>query len=334
MKVLITGYQGLIGSEAVEFFSNLGYEVIGIDNNMRKTFFGADGDTSWNKPNCIAYDIDIRDKEAVFEVFKTHKPDFVIHAAAQPSHDAAAEFPLTDFEINALGTMVMLEAIRQFTPKSPFAYLSTSKVYGEWPNQQLFKETQTRYEIAVVKSDFKGIDETCKLDKTIHSLFGASKLSADVMVQEYSRYFNIPAVCFRCGCLTGKKHSAAEAHGFLAYLAKCFRENRTYKIFGYKGKQVRENLHSSDVVSAIYAFFQNPKIGAVYNLGGGYPNAVSILEAITKLEALTGKKLNTEYVDKPRVGDHIWYVSDTSAFEKDYGWKVQKSIDDILNELI
>lgn len=339
-KVLVTGSSGLIGSGAVGFFDERGWRVVGLDNNMRRDFFGPDGDTSWNLKRLKAatrhyshHDLDIRAREALFELVREDPPDLIIHCAAQPSHDLAKDRPFDDFEVNAVGTLNLLEAARRHCPESPFIFMSTNKVYGDAPNRLSFKEFPTRYDYADPK-DHNGIDESCPVDECLHSLFGASKLAADVMVQEYGRYFKMPTVCFRAGCLTGSHHSGAELHGFLAYLARAIREERLYRIFGYKGKQVRDNLHSYDVCLAFLAFYENPRTAAVYNLGGGRATSLSILEAIQCLEGRIGKKLKTRYIDSPRVGDHICYMTDLTRFKADYpDWEVTRSLESILAEL-
>lgn len=340
-KVIITGSNGLIGSEAVSFFDNLGWRVVGIDNNLRKYFFGKDGDTTWNlkrlrceTKNFNHFDIDIRDRTNILELIEKEKPQLIIHCAAQPSHDLAARIPFDDFEINAVGTLNLLEATREFCTESPFIFMSTNKVYGDAPNELPLKELETRWEYADPR-DYNGINESCRIDASLHSLFGASKLAADILVQEYGRYFSMPTVCFRGGCLTGPNHSSSELHGFLAYLVKANMEERVYKIFGYKGKQVRDNIHSFDVCTAFEEFYKNPKIAAVYNLGGGRNNSISIIEAIEFIENETGKKMKTEYVEKNRIGDHICYISDLSRIKKDFpNWTIQKSLQETIIEII
>ena len=339
-RVLITGSSGLIGSEAVTFFDMLGWEVHGVDNNMRCEFFGPDGDTTWNLKRLMTvtrafthHDLDVRDRAAMLDLVKALGPHLIIHSAAQPSHDLAKDRPFDDFEVNAVGTLNLLEAARRFCQESPFIFMSTNKVYGDAPNELPLVELETRYDYANPEH-FDGIDETCRVDATLHSLFGASKLAADVMVQEYGRYFGMPTVCFRGGCLTGSSHSAAELHGFLAYLARAIREGRTYRIYGYKGKQVRDNIHSYDVCTAFLAFYESPRVGAVYNLGGGRANSVSVLEAIARFEALIGKRVRVEYVDQPRLGDHICYISNLRRLRTDYPkWGISRSLDDICREL-
>lgn len=339
-RVLITGSSGLIGSEAVRFFDQRGWEVHGVDNNMRREFFGSDGDTTWNLKRLREvtqrfshHDLDIRDRRAMLELVRTSRPNLIIHCAAQPSHDLAKDRPFEDFEINAGGTLNLLEAARHHCPEAPFIFMSTNKVYGDAPNEKPLVELPTRWEYAN-PADYEGIDENCRVDATLHSLFGASKLAADILVQEYGRYFGMPTVCFRGGCLTGPNHSGAELHGFLAYLARCVKEGRTYRIYGYKGKQVRDNIHSYDVCTAFLAFFERPRQAAVYNLGGGRANSTSVLEAIERFEELIGKTLKVEYVEENRVGDHICYISNLRRLKADYPqWEITRSLDDILEEL-
>jgi CDP-paratose 2-epimerase len=339
-RVLITGSSGLIGSEAVTFFDERGWEVHGVDNNIRRDFFGPDGDTTWNLERLrrvtrhfTHYNLDIRNREGILDLVKTLRPDLIIHCAAQPSHDLAKDRPFDDFEINAVGTLNLLEATRRYCAESPFIFMSTNKVYGDAPNEKPLVELETRYDYAD-PNDYEGIDETCRIDASLHSLFGASKLAADILVQEYGRYFNIPTVCFRAGCLTGPNHSGAELHGFLAYLARAVKEGRTYRIYGYKGKQVRDNLHSYDVCTAFLAFYENPRVAAVYNLGGGRANSVSVIEAISLFEERVGKKLKVEYVEKNRIGDHICYITNMRRFKTDYpNWEITRSLDDIIQEL-
>jgi CDP-paratose 2-epimerase len=279
------------------------------------------------------HDVDIRDRAAVIDLVRAHRPDLLIHCAAQPSHDLARDRPFDDFEVNALATLNLLEAARQHHPEAPFVFMSTNKVYGDAPNEKPLVELATRWDYAD-PTDREGIDESCRVDATLHSLFGVSKLAADIMVQEYGRYFDMPTVCFRGGCLTGPNHSGAELHGFLAYLARAVKEGRVYRIYGYKGKQVRDNIHSYDVCAAFEAFYQSPRRAAVYNLGGGRDHSVSILEAIARFEELMGKKLRVEYIDQHRVGDHICYISDLRRLKRDYpGWDLTRSLDDILSEL-
>lgn len=339
-RVLITGSSGLIGSEAVTYFDKRGWEVHGIDNNMRRDFFGPDGDTTWNLKRIQAatrrfthHALDIRDRQGMLDIVAELKPHLIIHCAAQPSHDLAKNRPFDDFDINAVGTLNLLEATRHACPETPFIFMSTNKVYGDAPNEKKLVELETRWDYAD-PADFHGIDETCRIDASLHSLFGASKVAADIMVQEYGRYFGMPTVCLRGGCLTGPNHSGAELHGFLSYLAKAVREERTYYIYGYKGKQVRDNIHSYDVCTFFEAFYHKPRVAAVYNLGGGRTNSVSVLEAIARFEDLIGKKLKTVYVDQHRIGDHICYISDLRRIQSDYPeWRQEYTLDRIFAEL-
>lgn len=339
--VLVTGSAGLIGSAAVRFFSEKGFKVLGIDNNARKYFFGSSASTTWNKRKLqkevndyTHFDIDIRNQEKIDQIFKSNSIDLIIHTAAQPSHDWAAKEPLTDFTINALGTLVLLESFRKFSPNAVFIFTSTNKVYGDNPNKLPLKELKTRYELPENHKFYSGIDETMSIDNTTHSIFGVSKTAADLMVQEYGRYFGLKTGVFRGGCLTGPAHSSAQLHGFLAYLVSSIVHGREYTIFGYKGKQVRDNIHSYDVVNAFYHFYQNPKKGGVYNLGGSRYSNISIIEAIEKIEKITGKKAKVDYNPKNRIGDHIWYISDVSKFKKDYPkWDYTFNSDQILAEL-
>ena len=337
---LVTGSSGLIGSEMVSFLDERGWRVHGVDNNMRRDFFGEHGDTTWNLErlqkstrNFAHHALDIRDRDAIAQLVADTRPSLIVHAAAQPSHDLAASRPFDDFEVNAVGTLNLLEAARHHTPESPFVFLSTNKVYGDAPNELALVELETRWDYADAHY-VNGIDETMRLDRTMHSLFGTSKAAADLLVQEYGRYFGLPTVCFRGGCLTGANHSGAELHGFLAYLAKAVREGIRYRIFGYKGKQVRDNIHAFDVCTAILAFAEAPQAAAVYNLGGGRENSVSMLEAIGRFEELLGRRLDVEYVDEPRRGDHICYISDLTRFRIDFpSWNLTRSLEDILREL-
>lgn len=340
-KVLITGSAGLIGSEAVRFFSNLGFQVAGIDNDSRKYFFGPMASTSWNKKRLLDeiegythHNVDIRNQKKIEEIFSKFKPDLIIHAAAQPSHDWAAKEPLTDFTINALGTHILLEAFRKITPESVFIFTSTNKVYGDNPNKLPLKELKTRYELPASHKYQNGIDESMSIDDTTHSIFGVSKTAADLMVQEYGRYFGLKTGIFRGGCLTGPAHSSAQLHGFLAYLVSSIINGKEYTIFGYKGKQVRDNIHSYDVVNAFYHFYQNPKMGEVYNIGGSRHSNISVMEAIEKIERITGKKAKIKYEKTNRIGDHIWYISDVSKLKKHYPkWDYTYNSDQILEEL-
>jgi len=333
---IVTGSSGLIGSECVQFLDERGWRVHGIDNNMRRDFFGEHGDTTWNLERLRDlttrfehHDLDIRDRGGIARVVSEVRPDLIIHAAAQPSHDLAASRPFDDFEVNATGTLNLLEAARKSCPESPFVLMSTNKVYGDAPNEIDLVELETRWDYAD-EAYANGIAETFRIDHTMHSLFGASKVAADVMTQEYGRYFGMPTVCFRGGCLTGPNHSGAELHGFLAYLARAVRDGLPYRIFGYKGKQVRDNIHSFDVCTAIMAFADDPRPGAVYNLGGGRGNSVSMLEAIARFEELYGRTLTWEYVEQARRGDHICYISDLSRFRSDYpDWELAYGLDEI-----
>lgn len=325
---LVTGAGGLIGSEAVSFLIDQGMDVVGIDNDMRAYFFGDEASTRWRVSELVGRhakfhheSIDIRDFEALSKLVADIGKDLalVVHAAAQPSHDWAAREPFTDFGVNANGTLNMLEAVRQHAPEAAFVFLSTNKVYGDTPNFLPLEEKETRWEIASDHAFFeKGIDETMSIDQCTHSLFGASKVAADVLVQEYGRYFDMNTACFRGGCLTGGGHSGTELHGFLAYLMKCTVTGRPYTIFGYKGKQVRDNIHSVDLVNALWTYAQDPKPARVYNIGGSRFANCSMLEAIEICEQISGNKLDWTYSDQNRVGDHIWWISDISAFQKDY----------------
>src|SRR5215475_1776671 len=322
--VLITGSSGLIGSEAVEHFDRNGNQVTGVDNNMRREFFGSAGDTLWNlerlksaTKNFTHVAADIRDRAALDELFRSRRFDLIVHCAAQPSHDKARDIPILDFEVNAVGTLNLLEAARQHCPEAVFVFMSTNKVYGDAPNEVPLKELETRWEYERPE-DYNGISENCRIDRTLHSLFGASKASADLMAQEYGRYFGMRVGIFRGGCLTGPAHSGVELHGFLSYLVKVTISGGPYSVFGYKGKQVRDNIHSHDVVRAIEEFTAAPRPGEVYNMGGGRENSVSMLEAIDKIEQLAGKKLDWTYVDENRKGDHICYISDLRKFKAHY----------------
>ena len=340
-KILVTGSSGLIGSEAVEHFDRQGHNVIGVDNNMRRVFFGEPGDTTWNLErlrnvtrNFTHFNADIRDRIALEELFRNHKFDLIVHCAAQPSHDKARDIPILDFEVNALGTVNLLEATRLHCPEAVFVFISTNKVYGDAPNEVPLKELETRWEYARPE-DYDGIDENCRIDRTLHSLFGASKASADLMAQEYGRYFGMKVGVFRGGCLTGPSHSGVELHGFLSYLVKVALSGNTYSVFGYKGKQVRDNIHSYDVVRAVEEFAANPRPGEVYNLGGGRENSVSMLEAIAKIEQMSGKKLQWKYVDQNRIGDHICYISNLAKFRSHYpNWSITIGLDEILRQII
>lgn len=339
-KLLVTGSSGLIGSEVVAGFSAVGWEVHGVDNNMRAEFFGPQGDTRWNLNRLLEthasfhhHEADIRDRSALMGLLQTLRPDAVVHTAAQPSHDLAASRPFDDFDVNAVGTLNLLEATRSACPEAPFVHMSTNKVYGDAPNEISLIERETRWEYSD-PTFAGGIDERCRIDQSKHSLFGSSKVAADVMVQEYGRTFGMPTCCLRGGCLTGPNHSGVELHGFLSYLIKCNLEGRTYKVFGYKGKQVRDNIHSHDVVAFIQRFIAAPRSGEVYNLGGGQTNSVSILEAFTLISEISGQAMNYEYVDQNRSGDHICYISDLTKLKSHYpGWKITKSLRTTFEEI-
>jgi CDP-paratose 2-epimerase len=340
-KLLVTGSSGLVGSEVCIHFALLQYQIHGIDNNQRAVFFGPQGDTRWNQKrleNLISnyrhHEIDIRDRQGILELIKTIRPDVIIHTAAQPSHDRAADIPFDDFDTNAVGTLNLLEAARQFAPEAPFIHLSTNKVYGDAPNRIQLKELPTRWEYDD-PSYVNGINETFTIDQSKHSLFGASKVASDIMVQEYGRYFNMPNCVLRGGCLTGPNHSGVELHGFLSYLVKCNLEGKKYTVFGYKGKQVRDNIHSHDIAMFMETFINNPKAGEVYNLGGGKDNTCSILEAFSIAEEFTCKKQVFEYVDKNREGDHICYYSDLTKMKQHYpNWDVTISLEETIRQIV
>jgi CDP-paratose 2-epimerase len=340
--ILVTGSSGLIGSEVCVYFANeLGYAVHGVDNNQRAVFFGPQGDTRWNQrrlADTLAgfshHELDIRDRAGVLELVKTIRPDVIVHTAAQPSHDRAAAIPFDDFDTNAVGTLNLLEAARQACPESPFVHMSTNKVYGDAPNGIPLCELETRWDYADAAYEH-GIPETFTIDQSKHSLFGASKVAADVMVQEYGRYFGMPTCCLRGGCLTGPNHSGVELHGFLSYLVKCNLEGREYKVFGYKGKQVRDNIHSLDVARFMAAFVAAPRAGEVYNLGGGKANSCSILEAFKIAESFTGKAQIYTYVDENRIGDHICYYSDLRKMRAHFpAWDITQSLKDTIGQIV
>ncbi len=340
-NLLITGSSGLIGSEVASFFHEQGFMVHGIDNNQRAVFFGPQGDTRWRQKelektlaNFRHHELDIRDRQGVQTLVRELKPVAIIHTAAQPSHDCAASIPFDDFDTNAVGTLNLLEAARRSCPESPFIHMSTNKVYGDMPNSIPLKELETRWEYDD-PAYADGIPETFPIDQSKHSLFGASKTAADIMVQEYGRYFNMPTCCLRGGCLTGPNHSGVELHGFLSYLVKCNLEGREYTIFGYKGKQVRDNIHSADVARFIFAFYRSPRCGEVYNLGGGRENSCSILEAFAMVEELSGKKQVYRYVDENRIGDHICYYSDLTRMKTHYpSWGITRTLPRTIGEII
>lgn len=340
-KILVTGSSGLIGSEVCTYFSRQGWAIHGIDNNQRAVFFGTQGDTRWNQQRLqesikefVHHELDIRDRQGILDLIGSIRPDAIVHTAAQPSHDRAAAIPFDDFDTNAVGTLNLLEATRQFALEAPFVHLSTNKVYGDAPNEIPLVELETRWDYANLASQ-NGIPETLRIDQSKHSLFGASKVASDVMVQEYGRYFNMNTCCLRGGCLTGPNHSGVELHGFLSYLVKSNLEGRIYKIFGYKGKQVRDNIHSLDVARFIEAFVQAPRSGEVYNLGGGKENACSILEAFEMVASLSGKPMQYEYIDKNREGDHICYYSDLRKMKTHYPvWSITIPLTHIFVEII
>jgi CDP-paratose 2-epimerase len=336
-RALVTGSSGLVGSETVAHLDRLGWAVDGVDNNMRADFFGPDGDTTATLVRLRRetrrfehHDLDIRDRDRITTLLEEARPDLIVHAAAQPSHDLAATRPFDDFEVNALATLNLLEAARRFCPESPFVFISTNKVYGDGPNSLPLVELETRWDYAD-PADRQGIDESMSIDATLHSLFGVSKAAADLLVQEYGRYFGLPTVCFRGGCLTGPQHAGVPLHGFLAYLARAVRDGLPYRVYGHKAKQVRDNLHSLDVCRAILAFAERPSVGAVYNLGGGRENSISMLEAIARFEELYGRPLQWEYVEEPRIGDHVCYISDLSRLRADYPeWDVSVTLDEVV----
>lgn len=342
MKLLVTGSSGLIGSEVCVYFAALGWEIHGIDNNQRSFFFGPQGDTRWNQGRLATslgaafhhHELDIRDRAGVLSLLASLRPEAVVHTAAQPSHDRAAAIPFDDFDINAVGTLNLLEAARQACPESPFVHMSTNKVYGDRLNTIALKELETRWDYAdPVYAG--GISEDFPIDQTKHSLFGASKVAADVMVQEYGRYFGLPTCCLRGGCLTGPNHSGVELHGFLSYLVKCNLEGREYKVFGYGGKQVRDNIHSHDVAAFIEAFIAAPRPGEVYNIGGGRANSCSILEAFTLAEQFTGKTQIYQYLEENRIGDHICYLSNLSKMRAHYpAWEITISLEETMRQIV
>jgi CDP-paratose 2-epimerase len=341
MKILVTGSSGLIGSEAVEHFDRSGHVVFGIDNNMRQQFFGPAGDTTWRlchlqkvTRHFTHLDLDIRSREQIFDLFKANRFDLVIHCAAQPSHDRAAYIPLIDFDVNALGTINLLEATRQYCAEAVFICMSTNKVYGDAPNELPLVELETRYDYARPE-DHHGISESCRIDQSLHSLFGASKAAADLIAQEYGRYYGMNVGVFRGGCLTGPSHSGVELHGFLSFLIKVAVRRQPYTIFGYKGKQVRDQIHSGDVILAFEAFARNPRRGEPYNLGGGRENSASVLECIAAIEGLTERKIQWQYVEQNRRGDHVCYVSDIRKFMNHYPeWSITRSLNDIVKEMV
>ena len=342
--IIITGSTGLVGSEAVNFFCDKGFDVIGIDNNLRKFFFGKDGSTIWLKnillkrnKNFKNLNLDIRNYEKLKKIFKKYSRNIslIIHSAAQPSHDYGKNYPIIDFNVNATGTLNLLELTKKYCPNSPFIFMSTNKIYGDNPNKLQLIEKKNRWELSKKNKYFKGIDEQFSIDHCTHSFFGVSKTYADLIVQEYGSNIGLKTVCFRAGCITGPNHSGAKLHGFLSYLVKSSLNKKKYTIIGYKGKQVRDNLHSIDLVNCFWEFYKNPKKGEVYNIGGGRYSNCSILEALKIVEEFTGINIKKEIIKKPRIGDHIWYISNTSKFKRDYpNWKQKYNTKKIIEELI
>lgn len=338
--ILVTGSSGLIGGEVADFFCTQGWKVYGVDNNMRADFFGPDGDTTWNRDRLLERHkefhprvLDIRDRQATLDLIAELKPDAIVHAAAQPSHDLAAKRAFDDFDVNAVGTLNLLESARRSCPESPFVHMSTNKVYGDAPNSLALKELGTRWDYTDA-AYASGIAENFTIDQSKHSIFGASKAAADIMVQEYGRYFNMPTAALRCGCLTGPTHSGVELHGFLSYLIKCNLEGKTYTVFGYKGKQVRDNIHSLDVAKFIHAFISAPRVAEVYNLGGGRANSVSILEAFDLIAQISGKEMSYKYDEKNREGDHICYISDLAKCRAHFpDWDVRLGLRETFEEI-
>ena len=341
MKILITGSSGLVGSEAVEYYDRQGHEVVGIDNNLRQFFFGPAGDTTWNLKRLQSVtrafrplSIDIRDRQALIELFKIERFEMIVHCAAQPSHDKAKDIPLVDFDVNAVGTVNLLEATRLYCPEAVFIHMSTNKVYGDAPNEIPLAELPLRYEYARPE-DFHGVNETCRIDQCLHSLFGASKTAGDVAAQEYGRYFGLRVGIFRGGCLTGPSHSGVELHGFLSYLVHVAVTGTPYTIFGYKGKQVRDQIHSHDVIQAFEAFARNPRPGEVYNLGGGRGNSASVLECIQLIKEIGGYEVAYTYNEQNRIGDHICYISDLRKLQNHYPeWSITRSLPQTVEEMI
>lgn len=340
-RLLVTGSSGLIGSEVCAYFAERGLEIHGVDNNQRAVFFGEAGDTRWNQQRLqrtlkkfVHHELDIRDREGVLGLLETVRPDYVVHTAAQPSHDRAAQIPFEDFDTNAGGTLNLLEAARRFCPESPLVHLSTNKVYGDGPNRIRMKELETRWDFDDPAYE-RGIPEDFSIDQCLHSLFGASKAASDLMVQEYGRYFSMPTCCLRGGCLTGPNHTGVELHGFLSFLVKCNLEEREYTVFGYQGKQVRDNIHSQDVARFVECFFKAPRSGEVYNIGGGRGNSCSILEAFSMVEAISGKAQRYRYSDQNRIGDHICYYSDLSKMREHYPeWDITISLEETLEQIV
>ena len=346
MDAIVTGSAGLIGSETVRFLADKGLNILGIDNNFREYFFGSDASTEWSRQQLekrfknayLHENIDVRDYSSLEKIFKYYGDTvkLIVHTAAQPSHDWAAKEPITDFTINANGTLNLLELTRSYCPNATFIFTSTNKVYGDTPNQLPLVELDTRWELDKNHPFFeRGINESMAIDSSLHSLFGASKVAGDILVQEYGRYFGLKTACFRGGCLTGPGHSGAELHGFLAYLAKCTLMGTRYSVFGYQGKQVRDNIHSFDLVNAFWSFFQNPRAGEVYNIGGSRYANCSMIEAISMIEEITERKLNWSYIETNRVGDHIWWIGDISRFQQHYpDWKLRYNMRDIAQDVV
>ena len=342
--VIITGSSGLVGSESVNFFCDKGFDVIGIDNDLRKFFFGRDASTKWLNKILVKrnkrfknFDIDIRDYSKLEKIFKKNKKriKLIIHCAAQPSHDYGKNFPKIDFAVNASGTLNLLELTKKYSPNSPFIFMSTNKVYGDNPNKLKLNNRKTRYEITRKSKFFKGIKEDFSIDNCTHSFFGVSKTYADLIVQEYGKNNGLKTVCFRAGCITGPNHSGAELHGFLSYLVKKSLKEKSYNIIGYDGKQVRDNIHSADLVRCFWEFYKKPKRGVIYNIGGGRYSNCSVIEALNYLEKKTGIKIKKNYINKNRVGDHIWYITNNSKFKNDYPkWKQKYNVKKIIDELI
>jgi CDP-paratose 2-epimerase len=337
--MLITGSGGLVGSEAALYFMSKGWEVTGVDNDTRAKLFGKTASVEeriyklMENPRYKHYAFSVADRSNMRWVMREARPDAIIHTAAQPSHDWAAQDPQLDFNINAVGTMNMLEAAYHYAPDAPFVFTSTNKVYGDNPNKLPIIEDETRFSVPPAHRYGKGIDETMSIDHTLHSLFGVSKTAADLLVQEYGNYFGMSTVSFRCGCITGPAHKGAELHGFLSYLVKCAKDGTPYTVYGYKGKQVRDNIHAYDLVRAFEAFIDSPGVGKVYNMGGGFKSNCSVLEAIWMTEKITGRKLEWSHHPEARVGDHKWWISDTSQFEHDYEWELTYTLEDIIGEL-
>ena len=342
--VIITGSTGLVGSESVNFFSDKGFDVVGIDNNLRQFFFGKDGSTKWIKSRLLKrnkkfrnYNIDIRNTSGLEKIFRKYSKNIklILHCAAQPSHDYGKNFPIIDFNINATGTLNLLELTKKFCSDAPFIFMSTNKVYGDNPNKLNFTEKKTRWELKASDKYYSGIDENFSIDNCTHSFFGVSKTYADLIVQEYGKNVGLKTVCFRSGCITGPNHSGAKLHGFLSYLVKLTLSKKKYSIIGYKGKQVRDNLHSYDLVNCFWHFFKKPRVGEIYNMGGGRYSNCSIIEALDVVENLTGFNINKQKIRAPRIGDHIWYISSLKKFKKHYpNWKQKYNTKKIIEELI